>query len=184
MSEAPSGAQTKASSYCLGLILRIKESNHNVQREEKSAMVLWTQNDFFRIRILLFSWFLAFKVNIFLTKRNLYLSIFVEKIINFVSYTSNSVRIRRCSDPEWFFSDPQPDPACWSGSAVVSKCGCGSSILGQCGSETGSRSGSRRAKMQCCGSGMFIPDPGSRIPDPKTATKERGEKKILSYFFM
>jgi hypothetical protein len=36
---------------------------------------------------------------------------------------------------------------------------------------------------QCCGSGMFIPDPDfypSRIPDPKTATKERGEKKILS----
>jgi hypothetical protein len=35
-------------------------------------------------------------------------------------------------------------------------------------------------KMQCCGSGMFIPDPDfypSRIPDPKTATKERGEKK-------
>jgi hypothetical protein len=48
-------------------------------------------------------------------------------------------------------------------------------------------------KNQCCGSGMFIPDPGSRIlifthpgsripdlgsrtPDPKTATKERGEK--------
>jgi hypothetical protein len=47
---------------------------------------------------------------------------------------------------------------------------------------------------QCCGSGMFIPDPdfypsripnpgsrisdpGSRIPDPKTATKERGEMK-------
>ncbi len=36
---------------------------------------------------------------------------------------------------------------------------------------------------QCCGSGMFIPDPdfyplpGSRIPDPKTATKESGEKK-------
>jgi hypothetical protein len=33
---------------------------------------------------------------------------------------------------------------------------------------------------------MFIPDPGSRIPDPKTATKERGEKKIVvlpvSYF--
>ncbi len=38
---------------------------------------------------------------------------------------------------------------------------------------------------QCGGSGMFIPDPGSwflpipdpgsRIPDPKTATKERGE---------
>jgi hypothetical protein len=30
------------------------------------------------------------------------------------------------------------------------------------------------------GSGMFIPDPDfypSRIPDPKTATKERGEKK-------
>jgi hypothetical protein len=31
-------------------------------------------------------------------------------------------------------------------------------------------------KHQCCGSGMFIPDPDfypSRIPDPKTATKER-----------
>jgi hypothetical protein len=26
---------------------------------------------------------------------------------------------------------------------------------------------------------MFIPDPGSRISDPKTATKERGEKKIV-----
>jgi hypothetical protein len=24
-----------------------------------------------------------------------------------------------------------------------------------------------------------IPDPGSRIPDPKTATKERGEKKLV-----
>ncbi len=49
---------------------------------------------------------------------------------------------------------------------------------------------------QCCGSGMFIPDPdfypsrisdresripdlGSRIPDPKTATKERVEKKFV-----
>jgi hypothetical protein len=34
---------------------------------------------------------------------------------------------------------------------------------------------------------MFIPDPDffpSRIPDPKTATKERGEKKCLSYLFM
>jgi hypothetical protein len=33
---------------------------------------------------------------------------------------------------------------------------------------------------QCCGSG--IPDPDfypSRIPDPKTATKERGEKKFV-----
>ncbi len=33
---------------------------------------------------------------------------------------------------------------------------------------------------------MFIPDPDfypSRIPDPKTATKERGEKNLLSYFF-
>jgi hypothetical protein len=47
--------------------------------------------------------------------------------------------------------------------------------------------------LQCCGSRMFIPDPdfyssripdlgarisepGSRIPDPKTATKERGDK--------
>jgi hypothetical protein len=43
--------------------------------------------------------------------------------------------------------------------------------------------------MQCCGSGMFIPDPdfypsripdpGSRISDPKTAKKERGEKKLV-----
>ncbi len=36
---------------------------------------------------------------------------------------------------------------------------------------------------QCGGSGMFIPDPGSRIPDPKTATKERGEKKICCHTF-
>ena len=46
---------------------------------------------------------------------------------------------------------------------------------------------------QCCGSGMFspdpgsgflaIPDPGSRIPDPKTATKERSEKKIFVITF-
>jgi hypothetical protein len=36
------------------------------------------------------------------------------------------------------------------------------------------------ANTQCCGSGMFIPDPGSfypsRIPDPKTVSKERDEK--------
>jgi hypothetical protein len=37
---------------------------------------------------------------------------------------------------------------------------------------------------------MFIPDPdfthsGSRIPDPKTATKERGEKKfVVKPFFV
>jgi hypothetical protein len=49
-------------------------------------------------------------------------------------------------------------------------------------------------KQQCGGSGMFIPDPGSwflpipdpgsRIPDPKTATKERGEKKVgvITYY--
>jgi hypothetical protein len=40
------------------------------------------------------------------------------------------------------------------------------------------------SQRQCCGPGMFIPDPyfthpGSRIPDPKTATKERGEKKLF-----
>ncbi len=44
-----------------------------------------------------------------------------------------------------------------------------------------------RSNTQCCGSGMFIPDPGSwflpipdpgsRIPYPKTATEERSEKK-------
>ncbi len=47
------------------------------------------------------------------------------------------------------------------------------------------------ACSQCGGSGMFIPDPGcrilifthpgSRIPDPKTATKERDEKNLMSY---
>jgi hypothetical protein len=34
---------------------------------------------------------------------------------------------------------------------------------------------------QCCGSGMSIPDPDfypSWIPDPKTATKDKGEIKI------
>ncbi len=44
-------------------------------------------------------------------------------------------------------------------------------------------------RRQCCGSGIFIPDPGSwflpipdlgsRIPDPKTAIKERDEKKLV-----
>jgi hypothetical protein len=28
-----------------------------------------------------------------------------------------------------------------------------------------------------------IPDPGSRIPDPKSSTKERGEKKICCHTF-
>jgi hypothetical protein len=40
--------------------------------------------------------------------------------------------------------------------------------------------------VQCCGSGMFIPDPDfypSRIADPKTATKERGEKKFVVITF-
>ncbi len=41
---------------------------------------------------------------------------------------------------------------------------------------------------QCCGSGMFIPDPGSwfspsRIPDPKIATKERGGKNFVIKLF-
>ncbi len=41
-----------------------------------------------------------------------------------------------------------------------------------------------RYRLQCCGSGMFISDPGSwflPIPDPNTAAKERGEKK---FFFL
>jgi hypothetical protein len=48
--------------------------------------------------------------------------------------------------------------------------------------------------QQCCGSGMFIsdpnfyrswiPDPVSRIPDPKTVTKERGEKKLVFIPFL
>jgi hypothetical protein len=40
--------------------------------------------------------------------------------------------------------------------------------------------------VQCCGSGMFILDPDfypSWIPDPKTATKERGEKKFVIITF-
>ncbi len=39
---------------------------------------------------------------------------------------------------------------------------------------------------QCCGYGMFIPDPDfypSRIPDPKTAMKDRGEKKLVFISF-
>jgi hypothetical protein len=39
---------------------------------------------------------------------------------------------------------------------------------------------------QCCGSGMFIPDPDfypSRIPNPKTATKENGEKIFVDISF-
>jgi hypothetical protein len=35
---------------------------------------------------------------------------------------------------------------------------------------------------QCCGSGMFIPDPDiypSRIPNPKTAANERGENLLF-----
>jgi hypothetical protein len=35
---------------------------------------------------------------------------------------------------------------------------------------------------QCCGFGMFLPDPEFypfRIPDPKTKTKERGKKKLV-----
>jgi hypothetical protein len=42
-------------------------------------------------------------------------------------------------------------------------------------------------EIQCCGTGMFIPDPDFYlywIPGPKTATKERGEKKFVSYLFM
>jgi hypothetical protein len=47
--------------------------------------------------------------------------------------------------------------------------------------------------LECCGSGMFIPDPdfypswipdlGSRIPDPTTEAKEMGENNLLSYLF-
>jgi hypothetical protein len=37
---------------------------------------------------------------------------------------------------------------------------------------------------QCCGSGMLIPDPDfypSRIPNQTTATKEDGERNLLTY---
>jgi hypothetical protein len=43
------------------------------------------------------------------------------------------------------------------------------------------------SSVQCCGSGMFIPDPdfySSPIPDQKTGTKERGEKYLLSCLFL
>ncbi len=56
---------------------------------------------------------------------------------------------------------------------------------------------SKCTQNQCCGSRMFIPDPGClsripdpdfypfRIPDPKIATKERGWKKnLLSNLFL
>jgi hypothetical protein len=52
----------------------------------------------------------------------------------------------------------------------------------------------RHTFYQCSGSGMFIPDPdfylsgisdlGSRIPDPKTVTKEKGEKNSFHTFFL
>jgi hypothetical protein len=41
-------------------------------------------------------------------------------------------------------------------------------------------------RVQCCGSGTFIPDPDFypfRISDPKTATKEKGEKKFVVITF-
>ncbi len=44
----------------------------------------------------------------------------------------------------------------------------------------------RNCCKQCGGFRILIlpiPDPGSRIPDPKIVTKERGEKNLLSYFF-
>jgi hypothetical protein len=31
---------------------------------------------------------------------------------------------------------------------------------------------------------LIFTHPGSRIPDPKTATKERGEKKFVAELFM
>jgi hypothetical protein len=44
-----------------------------------------------------------------------------------------------------------------------------------------------RVLKQCCGSGMFIPDPDfypSQIPDPKTVTKDMGEKKLVVLPFL
>jgi hypothetical protein len=42
------------------------------------------------------------------------------------------------------------------------------------------KGGVKYAKMQCCGSGMFIPDPDFLlIPDLKTSTKERTEKEFV-----
>jgi hypothetical protein len=40
---------------------------------------------------------------------------------------------------------------------------------------------------QCCGSGMFLPNPDfypSRIPNQTTATKEDGERNLLTYPFV
>jgi hypothetical protein len=37
------------------------------------------------------------------------------------------------------------------------------------------------AVKKCCGYGVFIPDAGSRIPDPTTSTKEEWGKNLLSF---
>jgi hypothetical protein len=37
---------------------------------------------------------------------------------------------------------------------------------------------------RCCRSGMLIPDPGFRIPDPKTSKTERNEKISCHTFFV
>jgi hypothetical protein len=39
------------------------------------------------------------------------------------------------------------------------------------------------ADPECLSGNLIFTHPGSRIPDPKTATKERGEKNLLSYLF-
>jgi hypothetical protein len=83
---------------------------------------------------------------------------------------------------------------CWEGEAKVGRSG----YLSQAGClflpclcihlKLLQQKSSRIRFLECGGSGMFIPDPdfypsripdlGSRIPDPKTATKERGGKKF------
>jgi hypothetical protein len=55
--------------------------------------------------------------------------------------------------------------------------------------EVSTAQGSYYPDWQCCGSGMFIPDPDfsypeSRTPDPKTSTKERGEKTFVVPFLV
>jgi hypothetical protein len=63
----------------------------------------------------------------------------------------------------------------------------------KCLDPTGGRSGSRRTKYpqkssvadpKCLSRILIFTHPGSRISDPKTATKERGEKKISCHTFL
>ncbi len=78
------------------------------------------------------------------------------------------------------------------GAGDVADATCSSSHVLGSGSHTDCQVGTDSSffflSCKYSGSGMSIPDPdfvhpGSRIPEQKTATKERGEKNLLSYLF-